>query len=195
MATPPAPLVPPGAAPVGLPYKLACLCDLRDRDGRILLLRRTREPNKGLCSPIGGKLDMHTGESPAQCAQREIEEEAGIHVPIDLLHLGGLISEKAYEGKGHWLLFYYRVLGTVEVTRTEISEGTLEWFHPEQVEGLPLPETDRRIIWPMIRRHEETYDPKRPESRPGFFSLHIDCSKIGPDGKPEMVWAVEQEER
>jgi 8-oxo-dGTP diphosphatase len=170
-----------------LPYKLACLCDLRDAQGRVLLLRRAKSPNQGLCSPIGGKLDMHTGESPAQCAQREIEEEAGIHVPIDRLHLMGLISERAYEGKGHWLLFYYRVLGPVEVTRTSLNEGTLEWFHEHEIEGLPLPESDRKIIWPMVRRCEKGYDQKKPGSRPGFFTLHIDCGEQG-----DMTWAVEQ---
>ncbi|MFN7020289.1 MAG: NUDIX domain-containing protein [Phycisphaerales bacterium] len=173
-----------------LPYKLACLCDLRDEQGRILLLRRLREPNKGLCSPIGGKLDMATGESPAQCAQREIMEEAGIHVPIDRLHLGGLISERSYEGKGHWLLFYYRVLGPVRVEWTQINEGSLEWFHPHEIDGLPLPETDRRIIWPLIRKGEGSYDEGTPGSRPGFFALHIDCSK----GEGAMTWTVEQEE-
>ncbi len=173
-----------------LPYKLACLCDLRDSRGRVLLLRRLREPNKGLCSPIGGKLDMVIGESPAQCARREIMEEAGIDVPIERLHLGGLISEQAYEGKGHWLLFYYRVLGPVHVERTEISEGTLEWFAPDQIDGLPLPETDRRIIWPLIRKGEASYDDRKPGSRPGFFALHIDCSR----GEQAMTWNVEQEE-
>jgi 8-oxo-dGTP diphosphatase len=150
----------------------------------VLLLRRNKEPNKGLCSPIGGKLDMQTGESPAQCAQREIMEEAGIHVPIERLHLAGLISEKAYEGRGHWLLFYYRVLGAVRVDWREIREGTLEWFHPSEIEGggLPLPDTDRRIIWPLIRKHDGANGGK-----PGFFTLHIDCS---PDG--EMTWTVEQ---
>lgn len=180
-------------APPTLPYKLACLCDLRDADGRVLLLRRAREPNRGLCSPIGGKLDMHTGESPAQCARREIHEEAGIDVPIDRLHLMGLISEQAYEGKGHWLLFYYRVLGAVSVSRTEINEGTLEWFHPHEIDALPLPETDRRIIWPMVRKAEGSYSAQRPGSRPGFFTLHIDCSKSGQDGKPAMTWTIEQE--
>lgn len=188
-----------GAQPAALPlpYKLACLCDLRDEQGRVLLLRRAKEPNKGLCSPIGGKLDMHTGESPAQCAQREIHEEAGIHVPIERLHLGGLIAEKAYEGKGHWLLFYYRVLGAVKVDWTEIREGTLEWFHPHEIDALPLPETDRKIIWPLITRGERNYDAAKPASatnRPGFFALHIDCSKVGADGKPAMTWSVEQEE-
>ncbi len=182
-----------------LPYKLACLCDLRDADGRVLLLRRAREPNKGLCSPIGGKLDMPTGESPAQCAQREIMEEAGIHVPIERLHLMGIISEQAYDGggggKGHWLLFYYRVLGPVEVTRTSLNEGTLEWFHEHEIDALPLPESDRRIIWPMVRRCEKKYQPGIAGSVPGFFTLHIDCTKGGVGGVGGvggMTWAVEQ---
>ncbi|MBS0188690.1 MAG: NUDIX domain-containing protein, partial [Planctomycetes bacterium] len=81
-----------------LPYRLACLCDLRDKDGRLLLLKRAKAPNMGLVSPIGGKLDVATGESPARCAQREIEEESGIHVPIERLHLTGLISESSFEG-------------------------------------------------------------------------------------------------
>ncbi len=171
-----------------LPYKLACLCDLRDAQGRVLLLRRLREPNKGLCSPIGGKLDMVTGESPAQCARREIMEEAGIDVPIERLHLAGLISEQAYEGKGHWLLFYYRVIGPVEVTWTDIAEGRLEWHEPSAIESLPLPETDRQIIWPMIRRNELV----NVNGRPGFFTLHIDCSRPDAEGRPNMTWTVEQ---
>jgi 8-oxo-dGTP diphosphatase len=180
----------PGATSPVLPYKLACLCDLRDKDGRILLLRRTREPNRGLCSPIGGKLDMHTGESPAQCASREIMEEAGIEIPIERLHLGAIISEKAFEGKGHWLLFYYRVLGPVEVPTQTIPEGSLEWFHPHEIESLPLPETDRQIIWPMIRKHDRDHEGKRP----GFFALHIDCSVTDAAGKPSIRWSVEQSE-
>lgn len=168
-----------------MPYRLACLCDLRDADNRVLLLRRKKEPNYGLCSPIGGKLDMATGESPAQCAQREILEEAGLDIPIDRLHLGGLISETAYEGKGHWLLFYYRVLGPVWVEPRDMREGSLEWFSFDQLESLPLPDTDRKIIWPLIKRHE------RADARPGFFSLHIDCSKGHGD---HMTWTIEQSE-
>lgn len=181
-----------GGAGGVLPYKLACLCDLRDEQGRVLLLRRVKAPNMGLCSPIGGKLDMHTGESPAQCAQREILEEAGIHVPLERLHLGGLISEQAYEGKGHWLLFYYRVLGPVKVEWTEIREGTLEWFHPHEIDALPLPETDRKIIWPLIRAHEPGGGRANLWERPGFFTLHIDCSRVDAHGKPTMTWTVDQ---
>jgi len=173
-----------------LPYRLACLCDLRDAAGRILLLRRLKEPNKGLCSPIGGKLDMASGESPAQCALREIREEAGIDVPPERLHLMGLISERNFEGRAHWLLFLYRVLGPVEVPAQDMSEGRLEWFRPDQIEALPLPETDRRIIWPLIR--EPDAPPHAPTARPGFFTVHIDCS--GPRGS-DLAWRVEQSEK
>ncbi|MBK7404865.1 MAG: NUDIX domain-containing protein [Phycisphaerales bacterium] len=174
----------PPQKPPALPYRIACLCDLRDASGRVLLLHRVKAPNKDLYSPIGGKLDMQTGESPAQCAQREIREEASIEVPLSRLHLGGLISEAGYEGSGHWLLFYYRVLGPVEVRTGAMCEGHLEWHRPEAIDGLNLPETDRKIIWPLIRLHE----PRREGELPGFFAVHIDCTG------PEMVWSVEQQD-
>lgn len=166
-----------------LPYRLACLCDLRDAHGRVLLLHRVKPPNKDLYSPIGGKLDMTSGESPAACAIREIHEEAGIDVAPDRLVLGGLISEAGYENTGHWLLFYYRVLGAVDVPARAIREGRLEWHEPGAIDSLPLPETDRRIIWPLIRTHE----PRRPGDRPGFFAVHIDCTRGA------LEWRVEQE--
>jgi 8-oxo-dGTP diphosphatase len=170
-----------------LPYRLACLCDLRDKDGRILLLRRARDPNRGLCSPIGGKLDMVSGESPAQCARREIQEEVGLDIPIDRLHLVGLISECAYEGQGHWLLFMYRVLGPVEVEPHDMREGRLDWFAWDELEALPLPQSDREVIWPLVRRHE----PAGPDQRPGFFAVHIDCRSHG-DEPGKMISHVEQ---
>jgi len=165
-----------------LPYRIACLCDLRDSQGRILLLRRLKAPNLGLCSPIGGKLDVASGESPAQCARREILEEAGIDVAPERLHLIGLVSEAAFEGKGHWLMFVYRVLGSVEVPPHDMREGRLDWFTDAEVDHLPLPETDRRIIWPLIKKAETS----GPNGTPGFFAVHIDCA--GND----LKWVVEQ---
>ena len=172
-----------GSAPDSLPYRIACLCDLRDSQGRILLLRRLKAPNQGLCSPIGGKLHVDEGESPAQCAQREIMEEAGLDIPIERIHLIGLVSEAAFEGRGHWLMFVYRVLGPVEVTAHDIREGRLDWFRPDELEGLPLPDTDRRIIWPLMNKAA----PRTAGGKPGFFAVHIDCRG------EELRWVVEQE--
>lgn len=161
-----------------LPYKIAVLCDLRDERGRVLLIRRKKHPNFGLCSPIGGKLDMETGESPAQCARREIMEEAGVDVPIERLRLAGMISETAFEGQTHWLIFWYRVVGPVQVEARDIAEGALEWHEPDAINDLPIPSTDRNIIWPLINRHNGR-----------FFAVHIDC---GPGGPDDLKWVVEQ---
>lgn len=181
------------------PYRLACLCDLRDKDGRILLLRRAKSPNRGLCSPIGGKLDVATGESPARCAQREIHEEAGVLIPLERLHLLGLISEQGFQsldgergaeaGNGHWLLFYFRVLGAVNLDPPlprDTPEGRLEWFHPSELDALPIPDTDRTILWPLIAQTEP-----RPtaagETTPGFFSVHIDASGATPTSEVHQL--------
>lgn len=165
-----------------LPLQLACLCDLRDARGRVLLLERAKPPNLGLWSPIGGKLDQMSGESPARCAQREIEEEAGIIVPMNRLHLVGIITEHAFEGKWNMILFYYRVLGAVEVAEARIREGRLAWHDASAIEGLSQPETDRRVIWPLVHRAEA-----RGNERPGFFAVHIDCAGT------ELSWTVEEE--
>jgi 8-oxo-dGTP diphosphatase len=171
------------AGSANLPYRIACLCDLRDAQGRILLLHRKKEPNLNLVSPIGGKLDVALGESPAQCAQREILEEAGLHVDIDDLQLVGIVSEQAFEGKGHWLMFVYRVLPPVVVEPRDMREGRLDWFEPSQLDTLPVPETDRKVIWPLLIR---AYQPLAHNQRPGFFTVHIDC-------RNGMRWSVEQE--
>lgn len=173
------------ATPVGgaLPYKIACLCDLRDAQGRILLLHRIKEPNQHLFSPIGGKLDVALGESPAQCAQREVHEEAGLLLPLERFHLLGMVSEQAYEGKGHWLMFVYRVLGPVWVEPVDTREGRLDWYTPAQLDGLNLPESDRKVIWPLMHRAQA----RTGAGLPGFFAVHIDCRG------QEMRWAVEQE--
>ncbi|MFZ4574986.1 MAG: NUDIX hydrolase [Phycisphaerales bacterium] len=170
-----------GANPA-LPYRIACLCDLRDEHGRILLLKRLKSPNQGLVSPIGGKLDVVTGESPAMCAQREIREEAGLDIPLERIHLLGLVSECEFEGRGHWLMFVYRVLGPVHVEPRDMSEGRLDWFHESELDSLPLPESDRQVIWPLIRRA----DAASRDGRPGFFAVHIDC-RAG-----AMRWNIDQ---
>jgi hypothetical protein len=47
----------------------------------------------------------------------------------------------------------------------EFDEGRLEWIAGVDVEKLPIPVTDREIMWPLARAH-----------RGGFFSVDIDCS-------------------
>ncbi len=165
---------------MSVPYKIACLCYLFDEAGRVLLLHRIKPPNRHLYSPIGGKLETGVGESPTACAAREIWEEAGLRVPAADLHLTGIVSEAAF-GEGdaatHWLMFLYEVTRPVPTSTADfvMDEGGLEWLDRDAVMELPLPETDRAVIWPEFWRH-----------RGGFFTAHIDCTG------PELAWTLEQ---
>jgi 8-oxo-dGTP diphosphatase len=158
-----------------LPYRIAVLCYLFDEQGRLLLLHRRKAPNRDLYSPIGGKLEQAIGESPTACAVREIQEEVGLAVSEQDLHLTGIVSETAFEDQGHWLMFLFEMTRPAAVERMEFDEGRLEWHDVEAVTDLNIPDTDRQIIWPQFLAH-----------RGGFFAAHIDCH----GGKTD--WAMHQ---
>jgi len=167
-----------GTGPGALPYRIAVLCYLYDHEGRLLLLHRRKEPNVDMYSPIGGKLEVGEGESPHACALREIREEAELALRPDEIRLFGMVSETAYEGRTHWLIFLFEVLrpvGPEEIRRGDFDEGRLEWHEVERVHLLPIPETDRRILWPNVRRH-----------RGGFCAIHIDCRG------EELAWTLDE---
>lgn len=164
-------------APAPLPYRIAALCFLFDEQGRTLLLHRAKPPNLDLYSPIGGKLEQATGESPTMCAKREIQEEAGLDIALEDLHLTGVVSERAFEGKGHWLMFLFEVTRPVSLAPEAMvfDEGRLEWHDPSTIDQLPLPDSDREVIWPLFWQH-----------RGGFFAAHLDC------GGETLDWRLEQ---
>ena len=89
------------------------------------MLQRTKAPNEGLWSPIGGKLNMDIGESPYDCAVRETKEEIGLSVDRSQLRLFCLISEKAYEGVGHWLMFLFKCMKPLD----QLPEPILSLIH------------------------------------------------------------------
>jgi 8-oxo-dGTP diphosphatase len=158
--------------PPALPYKIAVLVFLENSAGEHLLLLRAKPPNMGVWSPIGGKLEMATGESPFECAVRETREETGLEVAARDLHLFSVIAEKAYEGQSHWLMFLFRCRRPLPGLPPDISEGRFGFFSRESVRSLPIPETDRTALWP-------TYD----EHRERFVALKADCEP----GKPVRV--------
>ncbi len=65
-----------------LPYQIATLVYIFNRENRLLLLHRSKSPNRDLYSPIGGKLEQAGGESPYTCALREIREETGVELEL-----------------------------------------------------------------------------------------------------------------
>lgn len=155
--------------PPALPYKISVLVFLENARGEHLLILRAKPPNFGIWSPIGGKLEMASGESPFECAVRETREETGFEIGAGDLHLFAMIAEKAYEGDTHWLMFLFRCKRPIEALPPAISEGQFGFFSRAAIEGLPIPETDRKALWPIYDRYRE-----------GFVALRADCSPGAP---------------
>lgn len=152
-----------------LPYKISTLVYLENQQGEILLMQRRKAPNAGLWSPIGGKLEMATGESPFEAARREVAEEIGLTVADSGLHLFAMIAEKGYEATGHWLMFMFAAHVRLETLPTAIDEGHFAFVPRDAIMDLPIPETDREALWPLYFEH-----------RHGFVSLRADCHPGAP---------------
>jgi len=151
-----------------LPFKISALVFVHDEAGDQLLIQRRKAPNRGCWSPIGGKLEMSAGESPYECARRETEEEIGLRVGDRDLHCFGYISEKSYEGAGHWLMFLFDCKKPLTRLPPTIDEGPFKFFKRAEVDGLPIPETDRTLLWPYYDRYKG-----------GFVGLRADCDPAG----------------
>lgn len=152
-----------------IPYKIAVLVFIENTAGEQLLLLRAKPPNHGSWSPIGGKLEMKTGESPFECAIRETMEETGHEVTTADLHLFGMIAEKAYEGETHWLLFLFRCKRPIAHLPPTMHEGQFAFFSRAEIDALPIPETDRTALWPIFDKYRDR-----------FVSLRADCDPRQP---------------
>lgn len=148
-----------------LPYKISVLVFIENLAGEQLLMLRAKQPNLGVWSPIGGKLEMTTGESPLQCAVRETTEETGLKVNEKDLHLFAMIAEHAYQGDTHWLMFLFRCKTPIERLPPDIPEGKFGFWSREAIKGLAIPETDQAALWPIFDRYRDC-----------FVSLRADCS-------------------
>ncbi len=149
-----------------IPFKISVLVFLKDSSNRILLIKRNKAPNLGCWSPPGGKLEMATGESPFECATRETAEETGHTIVHSDLHLFGMISEKSYEGTGHWLMFLFDCKKTIVNLPPDIDEGSFRFFHRNEIDDLKLPETDRTLLWPNWDQHRSNFVAIRANCHP-----------------------------
>lgn len=171
------------AASPALPYKIAVLVFVENAAGEHLLLLRAKPPNLGVWSPIGGKLETATGESPFECAARETREETGLEAPPAAFHLFALVAEKAYEGQSHWLMFLFRCRVPITGLPPAMTEGSFGFFTREAVAGLPLPETDRTALWPIYDRYRDSFVALRADCAPGQ-PIRIEIEQVTASASP-----------
>jgi 8-oxo-dGTP diphosphatase len=133
--------------------KLATLCYVR-QNGKTLMIHRVKKENdmhQGKWNGLGGKLEP--GETPEECAIREIFEESGLTARNPALK--GLITFPGFANDEDWYAFLF-VVEDFSGEIVDSPEGDLAWVDDADLLRLNLWEGDLIFI-PWL-------------DRPGFFS-------------------------
>lgn len=116
-------------------------------DGRILLIRRGKEPYAGFHALPGGFVDY--GERVEDAVRREMREETGLDT--DIVGLLGVYSDPARDPRGHTvsLVYILRVKGGEVEAGDDASDAS--WFHLDDLPDLAFDHP--LIISDFIRTH------------------------------------------
>lgn len=123
-------------------HKQAAVLNILVSDKGYLLLRRDKEPNRGLYTPVGGKIDAF--ETPAEAARRETLEETGIEVNAGSISLAGVLVDTSPTAN-NWVCFVY-VTPIDFADPGHCDEGLLEWISEERLSEVPIPVSDRFVF-------------------------------------------------
>ena len=122
---------------------MTTLCYI-EKDNNYLMLHRTKKENdinNGKWIGVGGKLEK--GETPQECAVREILEETGLRVNKPVLK--GIITFPDFTPDNDWYTYVFKAT-EFEGELIDCDEGTLEWVPYEQVLSKPTWEGDHTFL-------------------------------------------------
>jgi 8-oxo-dGTP diphosphatase len=115
-------------------------------DGRVLLVKRARQPLRGYWSLPGGHVEG--GETLAEAAAREVREETGVTIDglrqIDLIEVvdrdtGGGIAN-------HFVLVVFAARYHSGTATAGDDAAETRWVAPAEFAGLQMTEEARRVI-------------------------------------------------
>ena len=104
------------------------------RDGKILLVRRSRSPGKGFYSFPGGRVEF--GESLHTALHREVDEETGLR--IEILGLAGWreVLPGAGSGGGHYLIMSFAARWSAREPVLNDEHDDFLWLAPDALGDL-----------------------------------------------------------
>jgi len=103
------------------------------RDGKVLLVRRSRSPGKGFYSFPGGRVEF--GESLHTALHREVDEETGLR--IEILDLAGWREVlPGATGGGHYLIMSFAARWTAREPVLNDEHDDFRWVDPDALGDL-----------------------------------------------------------
>lgn len=122
------------------------------RDGKVLVVRRARQPAQGIYTLPGGAVE--TGESLTQAVMREVREETALTIePVALAgHREVIVRDGDNRVSRHFvvLCFASRWIAGEPVLSEELSEAN--WLHPHELAGLKTTEGLAEIVAAAFER-------------------------------------------
>ncbi|MDO5445206.1 MAG: 8-oxo-dGTP diphosphatase [Eubacteriales bacterium] len=121
--------------------------------GKYLMLHRVKkenDENKDKWIGVGGKFE--SGETPEECAVREIREETGILFSRDKLRFRGIVTFVSDEWGTEYMFLFTAKLSEAQngISEADIpeenDEGKLEWVPLEAAPELPVWEGDKIFL-------------------------------------------------
>jgi ADP-ribose pyrophosphatase YjhB (NUDIX family) len=119
------------------------------RGGKILLVKRAKEPNKGRWIIPGGLVEL--GENLEQAVLREVKEELGFDASIDLML--DVASEVALDEeervKYHYVLIDFLVSPNQhddDVVVLNEESSSYQWFQPEGIDDLDTTPNTKKMV-------------------------------------------------
>jgi len=133
------------------------LCYIERNNSYLMIhrIKKENDMNKDKWIGVGGKLEA--GESPHDCARREIKEETGAS-PLGLKYRGVVTFVSNEFGTEYMHLF--TASGLDGEINYDCDEGCLEWVEKTKIPELPIWEGDK-IFFDLL------------ESDSPFFSLKL----------------------
>lgn len=108
------------------------------------MLHRVKKENdyhEGKWNGLGGKFEQ--GESPEDCAIREIEEECGLKVKS--VTMKGFITFPMFDGKEDWYVFLFTA-DEFDGELIDSPEGNLDWVPNDKLADLNLWDGDKIFL-------------------------------------------------
>lgn len=104
-------------------------------------IKKHGDHHHGKWNGLGGKFEP--GETPEECAIREVREEAGLCAVNP--ELKGLITFPNFDGRDDWYVFMF-VIRNFTGDLIDSPEGNLAWIDDDQLLSLNLWDGDRHFL-------------------------------------------------
>jgi 8-oxo-dGTP diphosphatase len=125
------------------PTPTCCACIVHQ--GRVLLIQRAQEPNKGFWSFPGGRIEL--GETIFQAVTREVREETGIEIePVKVFQVyDWIVRDDAGRIRFHYVVNYVRARYLAGEPRAGDDAVEVRWIRAEEISALAMHPFARQI--------------------------------------------------